>query len=344
MFLRTVQTFFRSLFRFIFMMIFFWVGLIVMPTLAMEPREILNLSLEAKFQVNIEGIKETQIYLGEKSYTIKAKLIYQKPDFSYMLYLAPAYLKGKRIMDDGRLRIEYVLGGNKFNISPSLNSFWAKKRKRENLNLLFTSYNISQLPDECVAGRETYVLFLAPKYSGNPGLKMWIDKKTFLILKQERYNSEGKLIISSAFTEIHFERKVSQEELNGIPKSVEKKEFPSRRIIYNLQKLKEETKFPLSFPEYLPAGYNFRGAISLGNGKTVVLTYTNGLETIVFFQSPAVNVRTRGDHKIFFRKKLGQLESRVGAKTLVWTEKGKTFVLIADISEAELAKMAESIE
>jgi len=340
MFLRGSQTFFR----FIFLMSFFIVGLIVMPTLAIESREILSLSLEAQFQVNIEGIKETQIYLEEKTHTIRVKLIYQKPNFSYMLYLAPFYLKGRKIMDDGRLRIEYILDRNKFNLFPSPNSFWAKKRKRENLNLVFASYNITQLPDEDIAGRETYVLSLTPKYSGNPGLKIWIDKKTFLVLKQERYNSEGKLVVSSAFTEIHFGKRISPEELNGMPKSLEKRELPSRRIIYNLQKLREEIKFPLSFPGYLPAGYNFQEAILLNDGRRVALTYTNGLGTIVFFQSPAVNIKIRGHREIFFKKKLGQLQSSIGAKTLVWTGEKKTFVLIADISEEELAKIAESIE
>jgi len=334
----------RTISKSVFVMIFFLFGLIVVPALAIEPREILSFSQEARFQVNIEGIKETKVHLGEKIHTIRAKLIYQEPDFSYMSYLAPPYLKGRKILDNGKLRIDYGLDMNKFNISPSLNSFWAKKRKRQNLSLIFANYNISQLPDEYVADREVYLISLNPKHPGNPELKIWIDKETFLALRQERYNSEGKLTFSSVFTEIHFGKRFSKEELNGIPQSVKERKFLSRDVIDSLQKLREETKFSLSFPKYLPAGYNFQEAILLNNGRRVALTYTNGLETIVFFQGPTLNIKIKGFREIPFKETLGRLQSSIGAKTLLWTRKGKTFVLIADISEGELTKIAESIK
>jgi len=46
----------------------------------MEPEKILSLSQEAQFQVNIEGIKETQVCHKGENYTIRAKVVYQKPD------------------------------------------------------------------------------------------------------------------------------------------------------------------------------------------------------------------------------------------------------------------------
>lgn len=318
--------------RCIFVGLFFLLNVWALPSLAMEPEKILSLSLEAQFQVNIEGIMETQVYRQEKSYTIRAKVVYQEPDFSYMLYLAPPIVKGRRILDNGKLRIEYISGMDNFRISSSLNSFLAKKRRKKGLSLILANYTISQLPDEDIAGREVYVISLIPQYSGSPGLKRWIDKETFLSLKQERYNSEGKLTFSSQFVEIHFNKKLSREELNDIPKSVKDKGFrPPYRVIGDIEELKEISRFPLSFPKYLPSGYSFQEGVLLNNGQRVALTYTNGLETIVLWQSLPIHLKIHGDREMPFGTKFR-------------TDKGKTFVLIANISEAELTKIMESIE
>lgn len=312
--------------------LFLLLNLMVVPSLAVEPEKILCLSLEAQFQVDAEGIKETQVYRQEENYIIRAKIIYRKPDFSYILYLAPPMIKGRRILDNGKLRIEYIPGMNNPKHSSSLNSSLARKRREKSLNLILANYTISQLPDEYIAGREVYVISLVLQYSGNPGLKMWIDKETFLPLKQERYNSEGKLTFSSKFTEIHFGKKISEEELNDIPESGENgKLIPPHQVISDIEELKEISRFPLSFPKYLPSGYSFQEGVLLNGGKRVALTYTNGLETIVLWQSLPINLKIQGDHEMPFGTKFR-------------TDKGKTFVLIANISEEELTKIMESIE
>lgn len=312
--------------------LFLLLNLLALPSAAMEPEKILSFSLQAQFQVNIEGIMETQVYHQERNYTIRAKVVYQEPDFSYILYLAPPMVKGKRILDNGKLRIEYVPRVNDFEISASLNSSLARKRREKGLNLIFANHTISQSPDEEIAGRGVYVVSLLLRSSGNPGLKIWIDKETFLPLKQERRNSEGKLTFSFQFLEIHFDKKLSREELNDIPKSVKDKGFhPPYRVIGDIEELKEISTFSLSFPKYLPVGYSFREGVLFNGGQRVDLIYANGLETIVLWQSLPINIKIQDDREMPFGTKF-------------WTDKGKTFVLIANISEEELTKIMESVE
>ena len=310
--------------------LFLLLNLMVIPSLAMEPEKILSLSLQAQFQVNAEGIMET--HYQERNYTVKAKVVYQEPDFSYILYLAPPRIKDRRILDNGKLRIEYSSKRNNFEISASLNSSLVRKRREKGLNLIFANHTISQLADEEIAGREVYVISLVPHSSGNPALKMWIDKETFLLLKQEKYNSEGRLTFSSQFIEIHFNKKLSREELNDIPKSVKDKGFrPPYRVIGDIEELKEMSSFSLSFPRYLPSGYSFQEGVLLNGGEKVALIYSNGLKIIMLFQSLPINLTGQGDREMPFVTKF-------------WTDKGKTFVLIANISEEELTKIMESIE
>jgi len=315
--------------------LFLLLNLLALPSLAMEPERILYLSLEAQFQVNAEGIKETRVCREEESYIIRAKIIYQKPDFSYILYLAPPMVKGKKILDNGKLCIQYIPGINDFKISASSNSSLARKRREKGLHLIFANYTISQSPDEETAGRGVYVISLLLRSSGNPGLKMWIDKETFLLLRQERYNSEGKVFFSSQFIEIHFNKKLSREELNDIPKSVKDKGFhPPYRVIADIEELKKTSRFSLSFPAYLPSGYSFQEGVLFNGGQKVDLIYANGLEIIVLSQqSPPIDVRTEDSALRAIR-----------AKTKFWTSEGKTFILMADLSEEELTKIMESIE
>ena len=326
--------------RCIFIGLFFLLNLMVVPSLAVEPEKILSLSLEAQFQVDAEGIKETQVCRKGENYIIRAKVVYQKPDFSYILYLAPPMIKGRRILDNGKLRIEYIPGMNNPKHSSSLNSSLARKRREKSLNLILANYTISQLPDEYIAGREVYVISLIHQYPDSPGLKRWIDKETFLPLKQERYNSEGKLTFSSQFTEIHFGKKISEEELNDIPESGENGKFLPPYRVSDLEELRKISKFSLSLPKYLPVGYSFQEGVLLNGGQRVTLIYTNGLDTIVLSQEPPITVKTEDNRQIPF----GGVLSKMGVKTKFWTDKGKTFVLIANISEEELTKIMESIE
>lgn len=321
--------------------LFLLLNLSAPPSLAMEPEKILSLSLQAQFQVNIEGIMETQVYHQERNYTIRAKVVYQEPDFSYILYLAPPMVKGKKILDNGKLRIEYTPGMNDFKISASLNSPLARKRLEKGLNLIFANHTISQSPDEEIAGRGVYVVSLLLRPSGNPGLKIWIDKETFLPLKRERHSSEGKLTFSFQFLEIHFNKKLSREELNDIPKSVKDNGFrPPYRVIGDIEELKETSRFSLSFPKYLPSGYSFREGVLFNGGQRVDLIYANGLEIIVLSQSLPIDGKTEHSGQVPFTGAL----LIIGAKTEVWTSEGKIFVLMADLSEEELDKIMESIE
>ena len=327
--------------EYIFVSIFILLSLMVLPSLAMEPEKILSLSLEAQFQVNVAGIKETRVCREEESYIIRAKIIYRKPDFSYILYLAPPMIKGRRILDNGKLRVKYIPGMNNPKAYSSLNSSRAKERRKKDFDLILANYTISQSSDEYIAGREVYVISLVHQHPDRPGLTRWIDKETFLTLKQERYNSEGELTFSSQFVEIDFGEEPSEEELNDIPKAGEnEKPLSVHEVISDMEELKERSGFSLSFPKYLPSGYSFQEGVLLNGGQRVTLIYTNGLNTIVLSQEPPIIVTTEDNRQIPF----GGILSRMGVKTRFWTVKKKTFVLIADVSEEELGKIRESIE
>ncbi len=264
-----------------------------------------------------------------RKYIITTRIIHQKPDFTYTATLAPSRVKGLVTLDDGKFHMWHIQGSNKFKFSPSLNSPEAREIKRKSLNLRLINYKISRLLDDYITGRPVYVISLFPKHPDNRRRKVWIDKKTYLPLKEEDYNWQGELIYSSFFTEIHFDRWFSKEKFyRDFPRRSRKKVFPQERFL-NLKDLRRKIKFPVSSPHYLPPGYEFQEAVLLFKGRAVKLTYTNGLGVICLFQMPA-NIKLEGYFK--------------GAHPLVWRKRGKTFDLKGDVPRKELIKIKQSVK
>jgi len=297
--------------------------------LAIEPKEILTRSLEARFQLDFEGIQKEESRLPGISYTRTTKVIQQKPDFTYTAGLAPARFKRWITLDDGKFRIGHIRGSNKFEFFPSLNSLEAKEIKRKNLDLIFINYKISKLLDGYILARPVYVISLTPRHHGNRRRKVWIDKKTYLPLKEEDYNSEGKLISAFHYTKIHFDKRFSKEKFYRDFPQKPRKKISSQECFLNLKDLSRKIRFPVSFPHYLPPGYQFQEAVLFPKIRAVKLTYTNGIGVIWLRQMPS-NIKLKGYSE--------------GAHRLVWKKGGRTFLLMADISRKELIKIAQSVK
>jgi len=297
--------------------------------LAIEPKEILTHSLEAQFQLDFEGIQKTESRLPGRSYTITTSVIRQKPDFTYTATLAPSRFKRWITLDDGEFRIWHIQGSNEFKFFPSANSPEAKKIKKKSLNLIFNNYKLSRLLDSYILGRPVYVISLIPRHPGNPRRKVWIDKKTYLPLKEEDYNWKGKLISAFHYTKIHFDRRFPKKKFyRDLPRRPLKKIFSQKRFL-SLKDLKGKIRFPIFIPRYRPPGYEFQEAVLLAKGRVVELTYTNGIGVICLSQMPS-NIKLKG----YFE----------GTHPLVWRKRGRTFVLIANIPREQLIKIKQSVK
>lgn len=331
------------LFR-LFIFAFSILGLIS-PTWGIEPQEILSRSLEAQFQLDLEGIKKTEFHTHREDPILTARFIRLGPDFSYLLYLSPSKLKGRMILDDGSSRKDYMPHKKKLRIYPSLNSSPMEEQRRKNLELLLTNYAVSRQADALILGRPSYVISVIPRYPGNPRLHIWVDKRTYLPLKKQRYNAEGKLIVSSSFIPFNLRKELARGSVyRSIRRILGEGKARSSSHFYTQEKIRRVVKFHVRVPEYLPRGYILRGASLVGEGTTAKLTYTNGLGMICFFQRPRANIKMGSFQRLRFAGLEGKLRVSEDEKTLVWNKSGMTFILMGDISEEELRRIAESVK
>ncbi|MBE0478745.1 DUF4367 domain-containing protein [Candidatus Aerophobetes bacterium] len=314
------------------------------PSRAEDSEHIMRSSFATTFQIDFEGIKEVYIYRPQ-TFRFVTRVIYQKPDFVYTEYLEPDQLKGKIIIDDGKRRIEYLSVEDRTRILPSFNHPQMETLREMALKVVLSNFKISFLSREEMLGREVYVFELSPKNTISPSLKLWIDKETYLTLQRETYGPGGEPVFFFRYIEVEFNKEFSREKLyEKIPQTAQIKKEPPLVSYFTEKEITEKLKFPVCFPTYLPPGYVFQAGELTEEKRDVKLIYTNGLEVIVLFQRPRVNIMMR--HHRWVRTDKMRIRYVTGpyGSTLVWDGEDKTFVLMGDVPVEELIKVAQSVE
>ena len=327
------------------------ITIVLLPSIAFAE----DLSLQEMFKkfylneqkANYIGFTNTISYMGSKKNIIKTKVYFLYPDKNRFEYLNPQ-LQGMLIIDDGEKICRYN-PVNKCFVLTYVNPL--NNRNDGTFKKLLQNYKIEPSGEDIIAKRKTFILKIVPEYNGNLSQKIWLDKEYFTPLKTELYNSSGKLISCTEFTEINYNVSVensmfdiSNEKIQIINSNNE------TRIAKN--KLENIVGFKLVRPSYVPGGYQLEGLYLsyCRNGfPQAHLRYFDGLNNISLFEKGFQGNQLKcpnrkkmgkgGKHLQNFQIKKGQFENIVSL-----TSNDIMFVFIGAIDENELKKMAESIK
>ena len=311
---------------------------------ASDATERVAQTFSAPFQVNIEGIKTERVYTREGTMTVSARVVLQQPQFIYMEYLEPTDAKGQILVDDGKSRVCFTPQLNKVTVLPSLVSPLLKQRRERTMDILFENFMITDPIATTFLDRDAWVVSLRPKSGGIQVLKLWIDKETSLILKKERYDATGKLMSSEAYTSIQFDITVDKQILlENVPPTPTLAQDAISQLFLTLQEMRLRVARSLYAPTYVPSGYMFQEG-ELLNDSTIKLVYTNGMDIITLFQRPRIKVEMEYEHEVKSGNLSLKFKRTALENTLVWGERGKTFVLMGPISLEDMLEMAKSIQ
>lgn len=307
--------------------------------------DLLKKSYAAESRATLSGRLRTTLYLGRLSPSAEVD-VSRTGRRSRMDYLAGPS-SGLTIIDDGVSLI-------RLNASTRTASRMATPEAPEHLGLLLANYRPLLTGGGKIAGRTCYVLRLEPKYGGNPSKKLWLDKASLIALKTERYNSDGKLAMSTEYTAVDFSARPSPS-LFAIPRGWKSVRLADELGGESPEAVRKAVGFTPIRPLYIPEGYSFDGyrVCNMCRARcTAGLRYTNGLNTISVFERegecPRQGRRGRGWRG-------GRTDTRGGAgacipienphaRMLRTTAGGLTITLVGDIAETELQKMAESLK
>ncbi len=302
--------------------------LILSLSISLSLYDILQEVLEKDGKISLQGTEVSIFY--DESGIPKISITRVIYGGNYKLrkeYLAPPFLLGKVIIDDGIKKIEYLPNLGRLSISSTgfiNNSLEIKKR----IELIKKNYKIINIGSETIADRKAIVILLVSKYTNLPTLKLWIDVETYFVLRKDKYNSEGRLISRSFFSEIKYKKEYYYPDDLFKPDPLWKFKYIINEPVFKEIDIKNLKEISLE----LPFGYILEKIFLIPQREDIVFyyyRYTDGINTLSLFKSN-IHIKEFRESKTIggFR---GVLEESPLWKSFMWQDNNWTYFLIGDI-------------
>jgi len=284
--------------------------------------------------VSHTGMLKTEVFLGDKTSSSIVEI--QQKEGKVRTNYKSGTSSGLSIIDDGKKTITINSKNNTVVVSsiPDLSN---------DISLLLLNYDVIMKGTEKIAERQARILQIIPKHKGNPSIKLWIDIKTFVILKREYYNSDNTLVSKTFYTQINFNTKINDDVfITPINASYLESDLSAEKTT------KDGIPFSIFEPKYLPVGYILEGYYLFKPlcGKGVQLRYTDGLNSISILEV----VPPIGWHRMGWFRERGRgmqrcrLIDNLQGRIIRINRDKLNIAIVGDISENELQKIADNIK
>lgn len=185
--------------------------------------------------------------------------------------------------------------------------------------------------EDIIAGRPVWTLRLKPKQKIYPWKQLWIDKKTYHVIASRDWNCSNNIKRSMRTLSITHKDVISD---NNLPQYASPKAHSLKAMAAFKRKFGEIS----SNPRYIPTGFILWDIDIYNEFGDTCLSYTDGLNTI----SIIVGSHIFNDNKWNRLVKLG-MQNSGQASVLCKNTAGKRIIVIADLPENELQKIAASL-
>ncbi len=309
-------------------------------------------------------------HFGEQTQESEVLILQKKPDRMKTVAINPEEEAGTMVVSEGEVMWTYDPKTNtvmkmEMPDTPVLGEMDYAGIIGEFLN----ETDVSLLGMEEIDGRSAYLLETSPKGDGEgiqlvDGMKLWVDKETWMPLRYEMYDSDGSLMIELEIRDLKVNQGIPDSEFvfevpeGATVKTVDLDSFELPEEI-TLEEARESAGFEILVPEYLPEGYAFNHSTVSNNSwiafeghacETVSLTYENEEEDAIYlsetvyeagapeapFMNTAEDVSINGVEGKYLT--LGDM------KILKWKIREIELSLSASLEKDELLKIAESIQ
>ena len=215
---------------------------------------------------------------------------------------------------------------------------------------LTQNYTFQYTTSEKIAGHQTDLLTIKPRFEGRPTKRLWLAKEKGIILRLEDFGTDGNLRFLSVYTQISFQPEHVQQKLAEFQNETELLTYKPKPIgVVSLAEAREAFNGRLILPGNLPQGFQLQGVslIKLRPGPTVHLRYTDGLMMFSLFQEPKgkrpperLNRGVRIQH---IHGTPVQIMDRRHMRIVRWFQGDVGLTLIGELSQSEIIKIAESL-
>ena len=332
-----------KLFKRLIFLTIFYCGLICVDSAniysSKKDKSILNKIAMCPETTSYWGIKEIEINRGEKRYYIKYETTHLAPDKLWIKYLKPERIEGREVIRTDMILCSKEKGDEKYSIGRQRLRLYDFKLTRENIELIMKNYDVIPQGKETVLGRDNKIFEVVSKNGKMPSVKVWMDDKTGLIIKYEKY-FENKKLISYWFDEIKINPEIDTGIFSVEVKEKSKKEPPKSKEFSTLEAINEEINIPFVKSNEIAYGYVFsRGRMFLRKGvKTMHLLYNDGMNNISVFIE-----KLKNSEKIKYDEGEIKIKSSRGRTIISKVENNISVKLIGRLKEEDMMKIFFSL-
>lgn len=278
----------------------------ITPVRAEDAQQILLSCLRARPSFQGEQVAEMSGPLGRKRPgRSPIQKVYR--DGSVMRIDFPA---GFTVYDDGTHLIRYRQRDDTYEKQPS--GFLPQRAKRMAMALQRGRATVELVGEDTVAGRSAWILNLKDLQGKGQSHKMWIDKETYVQLRQDQERKDGTL--STRFLSISFTKPSPAQLAFTLPPTAQLAEGGLGRPIARQAAMQMAQRWGgLLEPATVPNGYRFRAFYSRPvRGRQGLVAVYDGpsRQTISVFQRPSLGSMGMVDGK---KERFRVLSAKKGA-------------------------------
>ncbi|MBO8126095.1 MAG: hypothetical protein H0Z38_02545 [Firmicutes bacterium] len=312
---------------------------------------LLEMAILAPKRFSYSGTMVNVTWSGQDAASTKLRFYHAAPGQSRWEVLDDEGQVKVVVIEDFKRRWEIYPAEHKVYVTSSLEC--CLNESYAELARLNANYEIRVNGTGQVAGRETVIISLRPRFSTSPARLIWLDTETGVVLRWEEYSGEGSLTELGVFTDFRIERSLDSELFHYHPghkdqvKYHEYSELPQEVV-----ELQKRTAAVIRYPSELPPGYRFsRGRVlsRYAPNDTVQLQFTDGLNCISIFQTfyPAGPLEP-GPHledatRMLMNNTPVYLVETPAGYVLSWTKGNVAYHIVGDIPIEQIRALAHSL-
>jgi negative regulator of sigma E activity len=320
-----------------------WVTTRVVPTISDASRIVVEAANAENTRTYVADVRTFTMYRG-KGVTSYSR-VYHTPTAERVEYFTGP-LSGCTTITRGGKSV-FVRHGRPAAITKTASPISPSYR----LALLLKNYRVTRAEDWAEPNRACYVVVLAPKRGNGHDRKLWIDKKTHIVLRnddrvRDSYFTHGYLTSSSLLQDVSYPKTIPAR-LLALPVAMDRQPASEQM---SCDKLSKQLKVKISLPKRMADGYVFdssclyRCRCNCGH-QSAQLIYTNGMDSISVFET--ASLAHCGGKKCDLKGGLGTGDCALNSSrqdgVAVVRAKDKMVVVVGDLGGSELMRIARSI-
>ena len=298
-----------------------------------SPLEMLRKSIAARTSISFTGVRAVVVFEdGNRVRGVTQRVYSQAPDRMRIEFLSPDNERGKLSVINGNVRWDYDPATGRAVRAETQSPTETVSRRLQELSRIAERTSVQYAGHDTVAGRPTHVIKVFT-VEGITLRKSWLDTRTFLNLKTQRFDAQERVRSSAYFTEISYSPTFASGLFDFRPPrgcTIVETSGPSEPV--SLAEAERQAGFSAVIPGYLPPGFSLRRdsicVIEVEGHRTLWLPFSDGVETFSLFQRRAggssSDIRRRGP-------------------SVSWTAGDFVFTLMGPLPRAEMSKIKASV-